>query len=71
MIDGYSEAKSKEVNTVIQKVYVDKVKIVTDTKIVIQEKIVEKEKIIDAECKVEPEAISILNEAAKTPGASK
>ena len=66
-----AEAKSKEVNTVIQKVYVDKVKIVTDTKIVIQEKIVEKEKIIDAECKVEPEAISILNEAAKTPGASK
>ena len=66
-----AEAKSKEVNTVIQKVYVDKVKIVTDTKIVIQEKIVEKEKIIDAECKIEPEAISILNEAAKTPGASK
>ena len=66
-----AEAKSKEVNTVIQKVYVDKVKIVTDTKIVIQEKIVEKEKIIDAECKVAPEAISILNDAAKTPGASK
>jgi len=66
-----AEVKSKEVNTVIQKVYVDKVKIVTDTKIVIQEKIVEKEKIIDAECKVAPEAISILNEAAKTPGASK
>jgi hypothetical protein len=66
-----AEAKSKQVNTVIQKVYVDKVKIVTDTKIVIQEKIVEKEKIIDAECKVAPEAITILNEAAKTPGASK
>ena len=66
-----AEAKSKQVNTVIQKVYVDKVKVVTDTKIVIQEKIVEKEKIIDAECKVAPEAITILNEAAKTPGASK
>ena len=66
-----AEVKSKEVNTVIQKVYVDKVKIVTDTKIVIQEKIVEKEKIIDAECKVAPDAITILNEAAKTPGASK
>ena len=66
-----AEAKSKEVNTVIQKVYVDKIKLVTDTKIVIQEKIVEKEKIIDAECKVAPEAITILNEAAKTPGASK
>jgi hypothetical protein len=66
-----AEAKSKQVNTVIQKVYVDKVKVVTDTKIVIQEKIVEKEKIIDAECKVAPDAITILNEAAKTPGASK
>jgi len=66
-----AEAKSKEVNTVIQKVYVDKVKIITDTKIVIQKEIVEKEKIIDSECKVVPEAITILNEAAKTPGASK
>jgi len=66
-----AEAKSKQANTVIQKVYVDKVKIVTDTKIVIQKEIVEKEKIIDAECKVAPEAITILNEAAKTPGASK
>lgn len=66
-----AEAKAKEANTVIQKVYVDKIKVVTDTKIVIQEKIVEKEKIIDAECKVAPEAISILNEAAKMPGANK
>jgi len=66
-----AEAKSKQANTVIQKVYVDKVKIVTDTKIVIQKEIVEKEKIIDAECKVAPEAITILNEAAKTPGARK
>jgi len=66
-----AEAKSKEVNTVIQKVYVDKVKIITDTKIVIQKEIVEKEKIIDSECKVVPEAITILNAAAKTPGASK
>ena len=66
-----AEAQSKEANTVIQKVYVDKIKLITDTKIVIQEKIVEKEKIIDAECKVAPEAIIILNEAAKNPGASK
>jgi uncharacterized membrane protein YeiB len=66
-----AEAKSKEVNTVIKKVYVDKIKIVTDTKIVVQEKIIEKEKIIDAECKVAPEAIDILNEAAKNPGENK
>jgi hypothetical protein len=66
-----SEEKSKEINTVIQKVYVDKVKVVKDVQIVIQEKIVEKTKIIDAECKVAPEALEILNEAAKNPGESK
>ena len=65
------EEKSKEVNVVVQKVFVDKVKVVHDTKVVVQEKIVEKEKIIDAECKVAPDAIEILNQAAKNPGASK
>ena len=65
------EEKSKEFNVVVQKVFVDKVKVVHDTKVVVQEKIVEKEKIIDAECKVAPDAIEILNQAAKNPGASK
>ena len=59
------EQKSVEASVVIQKVYVDKIKVVRDTKIVIQEKIVEKEKIIDAECKVAPEALDLLNEAAR------
>lgn len=59
------EQKSQETNVVIQKVYVDKIKLVHDTKVVVQEKIVEKEKIIDAECKVAPEAIDLLNEAAR------
>jgi len=66
-----AEAESKKANTVLQKVYVDKIKLVKDLQVVIQERIVEKEKIIDAECKVAPEAIDILNEAAKNPGASK
>lgn len=65
------EQKSQEANVVVQKVYVDKIKVVRDTKIVVQEKIVEVEKIIDAECKVAPEALDILNQAAKNPGASK
>jgi len=65
------EQKSQAANVVIQKVYVDKIKVVHDTKVVIQEKIVEKEKIIDSECKVAPEALDILNQAAKNPGASK
>lgn len=65
------EQKSQEANVVVQKVYVDKIKLVKDTKIVVQEKIVEVEKIIDAECKIAPEALDILNQAAKNPGASK
>jgi len=65
------EEKSQEANVVVQKVYVDKIKVVKDTKIVVQEKIVEVEKIIDAECKVAPEALDLLNQAAKNPGASK
>ena len=66
-----SEEKAKEINTTIQKVYVDKIKVVKDVQVVIQEKIIEKTKVIDAECKVAPEALEILNEAAKNPGASK
>jgi hypothetical protein len=65
------EEKSQEANVVVQKVYVDRVKVVRDTKIVVQEKIVEVEKIIDAECIVAPEALDLLNQAAKNPGASK
>ena len=34
------EQKSQEANVVVQKVYVDKIKLVKDTKIVVQEKIV-------------------------------
>jgi len=59
-----SEAKSKETNIQIQKVYVDRVKVVKQTQIVIQEKIKEVEIKIDSECKVAPEAVDILNEAA-------
>jgi hypothetical protein len=66
-----AEAKSQEVNTVIEKVYVDRVRVVTETKVVIKKQIVEKEKIIDSVCVVVPEAIQILNQAAKNPGASK
>jgi len=66
-----AEAKSQEVNTVIEKVYVDRVRVVTETKVVIKKQIVEKEKIIDSVCVVVPEAIEILNQAAKNPGASK
>jgi hypothetical protein len=60
-----AEVKSKETNVVVKKVYVDRVKKVKELQIVYQDRIKEIEKRIDAECKVAPEAISILNDAAK------
>lgn len=59
-----AEQKSKEANTKIQTVYVDRVKVVKEKQIVIQEKLKTVEVKIDANCKVVPEAISILNDAA-------
>ena len=60
-----SEAKSKKVNKVIQKVYVDRVKIVKQDVVVIQEKIREISSNIDRDCKVSPEAVNLLNQAAR------
>lgn len=60
-----AEAKSAIVNKEIEIVYKDRVKIVKQDVVVIQEKIREVEKVIDKGCIVSPEAISILNEAAK------
>jgi len=60
-----SEAKSKKVNKVIQKVYVDRVKIVKQDVVVIQEKIREVSNVIDKDCKVSPEAVNLLNQAAR------
>lgn len=62
-----SEEKSKQINEKIVVQYRDRVKIIKDTQIVVQEKIKEVEKIVDAKCEVAPEAINILNEAAKKP----
>jgi hypothetical protein len=60
-----SEAKSAVVNTEIEIVYRDRVKVVKQDVVVIQEKIREVEKVIDKGCVIAPEAISILNEAGK------
>lgn len=62
-----SEEKSKEINTVIETKYKDRVKKITETREVIVEKIKVNEKIIDAKCELDPMVISILNEAAKKP----
>jgi uncharacterized coiled-coil protein SlyX len=60
-----SEKKIAKTNTVIKKVYVTKVKVIKQDKIVVQERIIREAAAIDKNCKVSPEAISILNEAAK------
>ena len=60
-----AEEKAKQENVRIQTVYKDKVKIVKEQQIVIQERIKEVENKIDAECKVAPEAIDLLNQAAR------
>ena len=59
-----SEQQSVVVNEKIVTVYKDRVKVVKETQIVVQEKIKEVEIRIDSECKVAPDAVDILNEAA-------
>lgn len=66
-----SEQKSTEANTALSKKTKEKVKIVRDVQVVIKERIREVEKRIDADCRVDPEAISILNDAAKNQGGKK
>lgn len=61
-----SEEKSKQANTVIKKVYIDRVKVVKKDRVVIQDRIVKEKELIDKDCRVSPEAISVLNAAAKT-----
>jgi len=66
-----SEAKSAEANTTLSKKTKEKIKVVHDVLVVIKERIKEVEKKIDADCRVDPEAISILNDAANNVGGKK
>jgi hypothetical protein len=66
-----AEAKSKEVNTVIQEKIVEKIRVVKEKETVIQEKIVNVAVTIDSQCKVLPEAIEIINSASKKPEGKK
>lgn len=60
-----AEAESKETNSKIQTKVVEKIRVVKEKEIVIQEKIANVKITIDSQCKVAPEAIEILNSAAK------
>jgi hypothetical protein len=65
-----AEKKSAQTNTVIKRVYVDRVKKIRQTSVVYRDQIKEVEKVIDRDCRVPPEAIRILNDAARTPKAT-
>jgi hypothetical protein len=66
-----AEEQSKTANAQLETKIVEKTKVIHDLQVVYKEKIVEVASKIDAQCVVAPEALNILNEAAKTPGASK
>ena len=67
-----AEAQSQQANTDLTKALQQKNKVVKEVQVVIQERIKEVEKKIDAECKIAPEAIDILNDAARNvKGAAK
>jgi len=59
-----SEEKASRRTVEIQTRIVTKIQKVHDTSVVIQERIKEVEKIIDADCRVNPEAVKLLNSGA-------
>ena len=62
-----AEAKSKDANDKLAQVRQEKAKVRTEYITTVKERIVKDTQIIDAECKVAPEAIKDLNDAAKNP----
>jgi uncharacterized membrane protein len=60
-----ADAASQEVNTKLESERKKKAKVRTEYITTVKERIVKETQVIDAECKVAPEAISILNDAAK------
>jgi len=59
-----AEKKSAQTNTVIKRVYVDRVKKIKQDVVVYRDRVKEVEKIIDRDCRVPAEAIKILNDSA-------
>jgi hypothetical protein len=62
-----AEAKSQQTNVVIETQIRERTKRVVEKREIIVQKIKEVEKVIDAKCELDPNVISILNEAAKKP----
>lgn len=66
-----AEAKSQQANQDLAKALKDKSKTIKETQIVIQERIKEVEKQIDKECRVDRQAVQILNDSARNQKDSK
>ena len=66
-----AEAESKVVNETIKEKIVEKIRVVKEKEYIIQDRIVNMTVNMDKECRVIPEALSILNEAAKKPESKK
>lgn len=68
-----AEEKAKIANGKIEYKFIDRVKVVQDVQVIVQEKIKEVATLIDSQCKMTPEAIDLLNAAAKNiaPGEKK
>lgn len=62
-----AEEASKDANKKLEEERKKKAKVRTEYITTVKERIVKETQVIDAECKVAPEAISILNDAAKNP----
>jgi hypothetical protein len=60
-----AEVESQEINTKLETERKKKAKVRTEYITTVKERIVKETQVIDAECKVAPEAIGILNDAAK------
>ena len=59
-----AEAKSESANDNVRTVVKEKIKVVHDVQVVVKERIVKDSAKIDADCRIDPEAIDILNQAA-------
>lgn len=60
-----SEAKSKDLNSKLSDSLISKNKEINQNQVLIQERIKKVDKQIDADCKITPEVITILNDAAR------
>ena len=60
-----AEEQSKQANVDLDKAVKAKTKTIREVQVVIKERIKEVEKRIDADCKVDYEAVEILNDSAK------